>query len=57
MGVFESDEPHEPWGAYGFALAHKHLPEMQCFSGLTVLRVRGRVRVRLRVGGKGQAQG
>ena len=35
MGVFEGEEPHEPWGAYGFALAHKHLPEMQCFSGLT----------------------
>jgi len=34
MGVFEGAEPHEPWGAYGFALAHKHLPEMQYFSGL-----------------------
>jgi N-acetyl-gamma-glutamyl-phosphate reductase len=34
MGVFEGEEPHEPWGAYGFALAHKHLPEMQYFSGL-----------------------
>lgn len=34
MGVFEGEEPHEPWGAYGFALAHKHLPEMKCFSGL-----------------------
>jgi len=33
--VFEGDEPHEPWGAYGFSLAHKHLPEMQFFSGLT----------------------
>ena len=36
MGVFEGEEPHEPWGAYGFALAHKHLPEMQYFSGLAV---------------------
>ena len=32
MEVFEGDE-HEPWGAYGFALAHKHLPEMRQFSG------------------------
>ena len=36
MGFFEGEEPHEPWGAYGFALAHKHLPEMQYFSGLAV---------------------
>lgn len=34
MGVFEGADPHEPWGAYGFSLAHKHLPEMQYFSGL-----------------------
>lgn len=34
MQVFEGDEPHEPWGAYGFSLAHKHLPEMRVFSGL-----------------------
>lgn len=33
MEVFEAGE-HEPWGAYGFALAHKHLPEMRYFSGL-----------------------
>ena len=52
MGVFEGEEPHEPWGAYGFALAHKHLPEMQCFSGLTVLRVRVRARARVRVRGR-----
>lgn len=25
---------HEPWGAYGFALAHKHLPEMAKWTGL-----------------------
>eukprot|EP00908_Phaeocystis_cordata_P008816 Transcript_1953.p1 GENE.Transcript_1953~~Transcript_1953.p1 ORF type:complete len:352 (-),score=142.65 Transcript_1953:1702-2757(-) len=35
IGVFEGEEAHEPWGAYGFSLAHKHLPEMQFFSGLT----------------------
>jgi len=34
MQVYEGDEPHEPWGAYGFNLAHKHLPEMRQFSGL-----------------------
>ena len=27
--------PHEPWGAYGFNLRHKHLPEMARWSGLT----------------------
>lgn len=26
--------PHEPWGAYGFALNHKHLPEMAKCTGL-----------------------
>ena len=31
--VFESDD-HEPWGAYGFNLSHKHLPEMAAWSGL-----------------------
>ena len=36
MGIFEGAEPHEPWGAYGFNLEHKHLPEMQYFSGLAV---------------------
>ena len=34
IDVFEGGEPHEPWGAYSFALDHKHLPEMQVFSGL-----------------------
>jgi len=34
IGVFEGTEPHEPWGAYGFNLNHKHLPEMCRFSGL-----------------------
>lgn len=34
IGVFEGSEPHEPWGAYGFNLNHKHLPEMRRFSGL-----------------------
>eukprot|EP00316_Scyphosphaera_apsteinii_P024418 CAMPEP_0119320030 /NCGR_PEP_ID=MMETSP1333-20130426/51196_1 /TAXON_ID=418940 /ORGANISM="Scyphosphaera apsteinii, Strain RCC1455" /LENGTH=325 /DNA_ID=CAMNT_0007326625 /DNA_START=126 /DNA_END=1103 /DNA_ORIENTATION=+ len=32
--VFESGAAHEPWGAYGFSLGHKHLPEMRLFSGL-----------------------
>uniref|UniRef100_A0A7S2G3X4 Semialdehyde dehydrogenase NAD-binding domain-containing protein n=1 Tax=Haptolina brevifila TaxID=156173 RepID=A0A7S2G3X4_9EUKA len=35
MGVFEGSEPHEPWGAYGFSLNHKHLPEMAKYSGLS----------------------
>ena len=27
MAVYENEkEPCEPWGAYGFGLAHKHLP-------------------------------
>ena len=26
--AFESGAAHEPWGAYAFALNHKHLPEM-----------------------------
>jgi len=34
MEVYEGDEPHEPWGAYGFNLNHKHLPEMSQYSGL-----------------------
>lgn len=33
--VFEGSEPHEPWGAYGFSLNHKHLPEMRQHSGLS----------------------
>jgi N-acetyl-gamma-glutamyl-phosphate reductase len=34
INIYEGSEPHEPWGAYGFSLAHKHLPEMRCFTGL-----------------------
>ena len=34
MEIFEGEEPHEPWGAYGFNLDHKHLPEMCQYSGL-----------------------
>lgn len=34
MEVYEGGEPHEPWGAYGFNLDHKHLPEMCQYSGL-----------------------
>jgi N-acetyl-gamma-glutamyl-phosphate reductase len=30
--VFEGGQPHEPWGAYGFALNHKHLPEMRKYT-------------------------
>lgn len=33
MEIFEGDE-HEPWGAYGFSLAHKHVPEMAKYSGI-----------------------
>mmetsp|Transcript_54451 Transcript_54451/g.162741 ORF Transcript_54451/g.162741 Transcript_54451/m.162741 type:complete len:356 (-) Transcript_54451:71-1138(-) len=33
MKVFE-EEDHEPWGSYGFTLAHKHVPEMSKYSGL-----------------------
>jgi N-acetyl-gamma-glutamyl-phosphate reductase len=35
IGIYEGDEPHEPWGAYGFNLAHKHLPEMAKWTGIT----------------------
>jgi len=34
IGVFEGSDPHEPWGAYGFNLNHKHLPEMCMYAGL-----------------------
>jgi len=34
MAIYEDDEPNEPWGAYAFALDHKHLPEMTHYSGL-----------------------
>lgn len=35
-GLIETYEnaDHEPWGAYGFALNHKHLPEMAKWTGL-----------------------
>jgi len=28
-------ESHEPWGAYGFGLSHKHIPEMKKWTGLS----------------------
>ncbi|KAL7574580.1 hypothetical protein ACA910_015930 [Epithemia clementina (nom. ined.)] len=36
MQIFEGQtgESHEPWGAYGLNLKHKHLPEMAKYSGL-----------------------
>ena len=37
MAVYEdASNPCEPWGAYGFSLAHKHLPEMALYSQLGV---------------------
>jgi len=33
MNIFEN-EKHEPWGAYGFSMSHKHLPEMAEYSRL-----------------------
>jgi N-acetyl-gamma-glutamyl-phosphate reductase len=33
MNVYEHEE-HEPWGAYGFSLSHKHVPEMSKYSRL-----------------------
>lgn len=33
MELFEKED-HEPWGAYGFSLQHKHIPEMAKYSGL-----------------------
>ena len=33
MEIFESGNA-EPWGAYGFALSHKHIPEMSKYSNL-----------------------
>lgn len=33
MQIYEGDD-HEPWGTYGLALAHKHVPEMAKYSGL-----------------------
>ena len=33
IDIFENDE-HEPWGAYGYSMSHKHLPEMAKYTGL-----------------------
>jgi len=33
MNIFENED-HEPWSAYGFGLAHKHIPEMAKYSRL-----------------------
>jgi len=33
IDIYESDE-HEPWGAYGYSMHHKHLPEMAKYTGL-----------------------
>lgn len=33
IGIYESDD-HEPWGAYGYSMNHKHLPEMAKYTGL-----------------------
>ena len=35
MNLYEH-EKHEPWGAYGLSLKHKHVPEMAKYSGLGV---------------------
>jgi len=32
--LYEGPTPVEPWGAYGFGLGHKHLPEMKRWTGL-----------------------
>eukprot|EP00584_Thalassiosira_punctigera_P003365 CAMPEP_0172526158 /NCGR_PEP_ID=MMETSP1067-20121228/1131_1 /TAXON_ID=265564 ORGANISM="Thalassiosira punctigera, Strain Tpunct2005C2" /NCGR_SAMPLE_ID=MMETSP1067 /ASSEMBLY_ACC=CAM_ASM_000444 /LENGTH=367 /DNA_ID=CAMNT_0013309603 /DNA_START=73 /DNA_END=1173 /DNA_ORIENTATION=+ len=32
--IYEGDD-HEPWGAYGYSMSHKHLPEMAKYTGLT----------------------
>ncbi len=26
IGIYESEDDHEPWGAYGYSMNHKHLP-------------------------------
>ena len=49
IDVFEGGEPHEPWGVL-FALDHKHLPEMQVFSGPSARRSSCRRSARLRRG-------
>lgn len=35
IGIYEGEEEHEPWGAYGYSMNHKHLPEMAKYTGLT----------------------
>jgi len=34
ISTFEDSSDHEPWGAYGFGLSHKHLAEMKKLTGL-----------------------
>lgn len=34
MEIYQTDDSVEPWGAYGFSLSHKHMPEMAKYSGL-----------------------
>ena len=34
MAIFEESDDHEPWSGYGFALKHKHIPEMAKYSKL-----------------------
>jgi N-acetyl-gamma-glutamyl-phosphate reductase len=31
--IYEGED-HEPWGAYGYSMNHKHLPEMAKYTGL-----------------------
>ncbi|KAL9191232.1 hypothetical protein ACHAXT_000938 [Thalassiosira profunda] len=33
--IYEGEE-HEPWGAYGYSMSHKHLPEMAKYTGLNL---------------------
>eukprot|EP00585_Thalassiosira_rotula_P009175 CAMPEP_0196157200 /NCGR_PEP_ID=MMETSP0910-20130528/43616_1 /TAXON_ID=49265 /ORGANISM="Thalassiosira rotula, Strain GSO102" /LENGTH=378 /DNA_ID=CAMNT_0041421823 /DNA_START=116 /DNA_END=1252 /DNA_ORIENTATION=- len=35
IGIYEDEEVEcEPWGAYGYSMNHKHLPEMSKYTGL-----------------------
>jgi N-acetyl-gamma-glutamyl-phosphate reductase len=34
ISIYEDSSDHEPWGAYGFGLSHKHLAEMKKCTGL-----------------------
>lgn len=34
MSIFEDGDDNEPWSGYGFALKHKHIPEMAKYSNL-----------------------